>query len=117
MTGYVIQLTIWGVTVKRQTSPAQYIKDLLERTKACRIASTLSRDDVVQQLSDRTGQKVKMEAYKKWETRTPIPHFYLIAFCEIVGADPWFLLTGKPFKLGKHQSSGLTGKDPNRSAA
>jgi hypothetical protein len=101
VTAQIIQLSIAGMTNRQMSSPAQYRKDLIKRTEACRIASELSREEVVFALAEKTGQKLKAETYKKWELRTPIPHFFLIPFCEIVGADPWFLLTGKPFKLGK----------------
>lgn len=89
------------MTTRQMSSPAQYRKDLIKRTEACRIASQLSREEISQMLSTRTGQSLRVETYKKWELRTPIPHFFLIPFCEITEADPYFLLTGKPFKLGK----------------
>lgn len=63
--------------------------------------SGLSREEVIEQISDRTGQEVRLPTYKKWETRTPIPHMFIIPFCEITGSDPWMLLTGIPFRLGK----------------
>ena len=101
MTAAVIQLTIPGMAARLMSTPAQYKKEILKRTESCRIASTLSRDEVIDALNKRTGHKLKFETYKKWETRTPIPHAFIIPFCEVVGADPYFLLTGKPFKLGK----------------
>jgi hypothetical protein len=94
-------MTINWMAIRVMSSPAQYRKELIKRTEALRIASEMSREDVVRLLFEYTGQKLKLETYKKWELRTPIPHNFLIPFCEIVGADPWFLLTGKPFKLGK----------------
>ena len=89
------------MAARLMSTPAQYKRELIKRTEALRIASEMTREEVVRQLSAHTGQKLKLETYKKWELRTPIPHSFLIPFCEIVGADPWFLLTGKPFKLGK----------------
>lgn len=87
---------------RQMSSPAQYIKGLLERTKSFRISSMLSRDQLVAELNKRVGNDaLSVPTYKKWELRTPIPHAYIIPFCEVVGADPYFLLTGKPFKLGK----------------
>lgn len=84
------------------SSPAQYIKGLLERTKSFRVSSMLSREQLVTELNRRAGNSaLSVPTYKKWEIRTPIPHAYIIPFCEVVGADPYFLLTGKPFKLGK----------------
>lgn len=105
MTGVLIQLIIPGMAARQMSTPAQYKKEILKRTESCRIASTLSREEVIEQLARRTGQRLKFETYKKWETRTPIPHAFIIPFCEVVGADPYFLLTGKPFKLGKLPAS------------
>lgn len=87
---------------RKPSSPAAYKKELLERTKAARLMSPFTREQVSEQLSIRTNQKVELGTYKKWETRTPIPHMFIIPFCEIVGADPWQLLTGSPFRLGKN---------------
>lgn len=103
MTAEVIQLTIPGMTGRRRpSSPAQYRKELIARTEAARVVSGMSREEVINQLSARTGQKVQLATYKKWETRTPIPHFFLIPFCDVTGADPYMLLTGQPFRLGRH---------------
>lgn len=87
---------------RQMSSPAQYVKGLLERTKSFRISSMLSREQLVVELNKRVGNNLlSLPTYKKWEIRSPIPHAYIIPFCEVTGADPYFLLTGKPFKLGK----------------
>lgn len=117
MTAGIVQLTIWGMAPRQMSSPAQYRKELIKRTEACRIASQLEREDVVRELERRTNSKLKQETYKKWELRTPIPHFYIMAFCEIVGADPWFLLTGKPFRLGKIPPPLSSSAESKRNAA
>ena len=105
------------MAARLMSTPAQYKKDFLKRTEACRISSALSREQVTEELARRTGQKLKVATYKKWELRTPIPHAYLIPFCEVVGADPYFLLTGKPFKLGKIPSPFSDPGDSKRNAA
>lgn len=103
---------------RQMSSPAQYIRELLERTKSFRISSMLSREQIVDELNRRTGQKtLSLATYKKWELRTPIPHAYIIPFCEVVGADPYFLLTGKPFKLGKIPASLSSPGESKRNAA
>lgn len=101
MTRLLIQLNIPVMSGRKISSPAQYKKDLLERTKSARIMSTLTREQVVAMICERTNYKLKILTYKKWETRTPIPHFFIIPFCEVVGADPYQLLTGSPFKIGR----------------
>lgn len=79
--------------------------------------SSLTREEVIALLSTRTGHKVELQTYKKWETRTPIPHMFIMPFCEIVGADPWMLLTGSPFRLGKTMPLSDTQHSGKRNAA
>jgi transcriptional regulator with XRE-family HTH domain len=38
---------------------------------------------------------VQPDRYRKWEVRTPIPHFYIERFALIVGRDIEYVLTGK----------------------
>jgi len=86
----------------RKPSSSTQIRDgILARTRAARLMSGLSQQEVIDQLHKRTGHRVKLATYKKWETRTPIPHHLVIAFCETTGSDPWLLLTGSPFRLGR----------------
>jgi len=37
---------------------------------------------------------IDKSAYAKYENRSPIPLYYVPAVCDILGMDPWFLLTG-----------------------
>lgn len=102
MTYMHVQLTISGVPGRKPSSPSRYITELLKRTEAARRMSAIERKEVAARLSEKTGHRVTLETYKKWESRTPIPHYFLIPFCEIVGSDPYFILTGKPFQLGRN---------------
>jgi len=86
---------------RRPSSPKQYREDLLKRTEGARRMSGKSREQVVEELCALSGTKIKPATYKKWETRTPLPHHLIIPFCEITGADPYLLLTGTPFRLGR----------------
>lgn len=63
--------------------------------------SGLTREEVIEQLEDLTGIRIKLATYKKWETRTPLPHHLIIPFCQITGSEPYMLLTGVPFRLGQ----------------
>jgi hypothetical protein len=102
---YVRQLTILGMAGRRRPStPKQYREELLRRTESARLVAGLSREQVVEELSRLSGTKVKLATYKKWETRTPLPHHLIIPFCDITGADPYMLLTGQPFRLGRSAS-------------
>lgn len=63
--------------------------------------SGLSREQIIAELTLRTGHKLSLETYKKWETRTPIPHMWIIPFCDVTQTDPYMLLTGVPFRIGR----------------
>lgn len=102
MSAQVVQLTIPGMAGKRRpSSPRQYREALLARTMKAREEAKLTREEMVERLSELSGTTIKPDTYKKWETRTPIPHHLIIPFCEITGSDPWELLTGTPFRLGR----------------
>lgn len=73
----------------------------MKRTQSARVMSGMDRDAIVESLVQRTGQKLTVATYKKWETRTPIPHMWIIPFCDIVQTDPYMLLTGVPFRIGR----------------
>lgn len=82
-------------TRRRPSTPAQYRKAFIDRTRSLRIASGLSP----QKVADLLG--VKLDTYGKWEKRALLPHHLIIPFCEATQADPWVLLTGTPFSLGR----------------
>jgi transcriptional regulator with XRE-family HTH domain len=102
---------------RKMSTPAQHKKGILERTKFLREQSGLTREEIVREFAAHAGAFISIETYKKYETRTPIPHSLIIAFCEIVGGDPYFLLTGGPFRLGKGPSSSGDRGDPKKNAA
>ncbi len=41
---------------------------------------------------------IPLERYKKYETRSLLPHYLIVRFCTLMGCDVNFLLTGKPSK-------------------
>lgn len=91
-----LQLTMLGMVVRRRPStPSTYRTDFIERVKAARVMSTIDPSEVASAL------KVKLDTYLRWESRVLMPHHQIIPFCDIVGADPYMLLTGVPFSLGK----------------
>lgn len=118
MTAEIVQLTIPGMAGRRRaTTPKQYRDDLNRRTRSAREDAGLSREDLVEMLSARAGVKVNLEAYKKWETRNPIPHNMIIPFCEITGMDPYELLTGEPFRIGRSKGPAVAIPFPRTKAA
>ena len=87
------------MTVRRRPStPKQYRDAFIKRTRALRIASGKPPAEVAEALG------VKPDTYGKWETSTLLPHHLLIPFYEATGSDPWVLLTGRPFSLGRSLS-------------
>lgn len=103
MTASIVQLTIAGMSTspKRATTPRQYREEFLKRVSSARIIAGMTREAVIAGLERQTGLKIKLPTYKKWETRTLLPHHLIIPFCEVTGADPYLILTGTPFTLGR----------------
>lgn len=102
MTGIVVQLNILGVTGNRkETTPAAWRRAFIKRVKAARESASpaLSREELVLHLERKIGPEVNLERYKRYETRSLLPHHWIIPFCEVTGIDPWELLSGHPFSL------------------
>lgn len=102
MTGLVVQLNILGVTGNRTvTTPKAWRTAFIKRVKHARETAQppLSREDLVERLVAKIGPEVNLERYKRYETRSLLPHHWIIPFCEITAMDPWELLSGRPFDL------------------
>jgi hypothetical protein len=60
---------------------------------------------MAERLTVRVGRDIRADSYRKWEIQGKrgalIPHDCLIPFCDITGTDPYELLTGIPFTLGR----------------
>lgn len=67
----------------RGIAPTRFKSEFAERLKAARIAAGYGT-----QLEFATAMGVPIERYKKWESgRTPMPHQYIPAACELTGQD------------------------------
>lgn len=66
----------------RGVTPTKFKNEFAERLKAARIAAGYSTQ---QEFASALG--VPLERYKKWESRTPVPHQYIPAICELTGQD------------------------------
>lgn len=67
----------------RGVTPTRFKTEFAERLKAARIAAGYSTQ---QEFAAALG--VPIERYKKWESgRTPMPHQYIPAACELTGQD------------------------------
>lgn len=91
---------------RRPSTPKQYREDFIARIEAARLVSGMEREQVVEALCKRTGLAIKLDTYKKWESRALLPHHLIIPFCEVTGADPYMILTGVPFRLGRAVPNG-----------
>lgn len=102
MTGIVVQLNILGVTGNRTVStPGPWRTAFIKRVKRARETAQppMSREELVEALAAKVGKEVNLERYKRYETRSLLPHHWIIPFCEVTGMDPWELLSGHPFDL------------------
>jgi transcriptional regulator with XRE-family HTH domain len=70
-------------------SPSVAKSEIVARTKALRAASGHSQQSMADAL------RISFEAYKKYETRSPLPHHLMAAFTAIVNCDINYLVTGK----------------------
>lgn len=109
MTGKIIQLTMLGMARpgRRPSTPARYREGVLERTRNAREDARLSLEDIAERLTRASGRPVAADTYRKWESSALLPHDLIIPFCDITGADPYELLTGVPFSLGRRVESKL----------
>lgn len=70
-------------------TPANYRKMLRLRTKEARLARGWSQAEIANFLG------IDVEAYKKYETRTPLPHHLVEQFCTLTGIEIGFYMTGR----------------------
>lgn len=61
----------------------------LKRTKEAREKLRWSQTFVADALG------IPFERYKKYETRSPLPHYLIVKFCTLTGTDLQFFITGK----------------------
>lgn len=80
---------------RKISTPSAFRREFAARVKSARIMSTKTQP----QIADELG--VKLNTYQTWEGRSLMPHQHIIAFCYATQTDPYFLLTGIPFQLGR----------------
>lgn len=71
-----------------------YRKDLCARVKQLREAKGYTQQEVA------TALQVGYENYRKYEKRSPLPHYLLEPFALLVGADLHYLVTGRRLAKG-----------------
>lgn len=96
MLGAQIPLTMIRMAgTRKRSTPSAYRSQFIDRLRSLRVTSGLTTAEVAEALD------VRKDTYERWESRTLMPHHLLVPFCEAVGGDLWFLLTGSPFSLGR----------------
>jgi transcriptional regulator with XRE-family HTH domain len=78
-----------GSTIVGEDRQEAFNAELAARVKALRAARDWTQAEMAAHLG------VPLERYKKYETRSPLPHFLIEAFAIAVGRDAAFVLTGK----------------------
>lgn len=73
-------------------TPAEFVELFIARTKALREATGMSAAQMAIAL------KVPHERYKKYETRTPLPHDLIEQFALITHVPVEFVMTGRRVK-------------------
>lgn len=74
---------------RQDIGPAAYRAGLCKRLKEVRLSLGLGPKE----MADLLG--IKVETYKKYETRSPLPHYLIPRVLEISGYDAWYFMTGK----------------------
>lgn len=94
----VLSRTNWLVTPPRKTRQWVMVKektrsqietDMCRRLKEARIATGETQKSFAAKLG------ISEEAYRKNENRSPLPAYLIPSACDLLGMDPWFLLTGQ----------------------
>lgn len=70
-------------------TPAEFEAMLIDRTKALREHRGMTSAEMA------TALDVPVDRYRKYESRTPLPHAMIERFAIIVGVSPEFVLTGR----------------------
>jgi transcriptional regulator with XRE-family HTH domain len=70
-------------------TPAEYLKALLRRTQGLRERRNYTQAQMASFLG------ISVAVYKKYETRSPLPHRLINKFCLLADTDETYFLTGK----------------------
>lgn len=75
--------------MSRNDPESAFNEIFIARTKALRMERGLLQAEMADKLA------VSLDRYKKYETRSPLPHYLIEPFAEVVGRDVTYVLTGK----------------------
>lgn len=81
---------------KRDSTPKEYRDKFLRRVKQAReaiIDSATGRKLSQRKMAAMLG--LEQDHYKQYESRSMMPLYILVQFCEHTGQHPWYMLTGQ----------------------
>ena len=74
------------IPVMKRVPPQVFKKAVFDRVRSARVTAGLEHEDVA------TALGMSLDAVKRWESRSLIPHDMIMPFCKITGAKPELLL-------------------------
>jgi transcriptional regulator with XRE-family HTH domain len=69
--------------------PSTFNADFIARTKLARERAGLTQEAIA------TILRIKQDTYKQYETRSPLPHRFIPAFCAATHIEERWLFTGR----------------------
>ena len=75
--------------MKDANAPSVFNASFIERTRFAREESGLTQQEIATILG------IKQDTYKQYETRSPLPHRYVPAFCAATHISEAWLFTGR----------------------
>jgi len=87
LTGEERRSTLPGVT--KPYTPTTYRRAFVQRVRAARTLASKNPLEMAQLLG------VPKDTYHRYETRTLLPHHLIELFCQLTGADLFWLVTGR----------------------
>lgn len=73
----------------------------MARTRDARKDARYTMGEIAALLSEAVGRPIAEDTYRKWEKEALIPHDLIIPFCDLCDIDPYELLTGEQFTIGR----------------
>ena len=74
------------IPVMKRVPPAAFKKAVFDRIRSARINAGLEHEEIAHALD------MSVDAVKRWESRSLIPHDMVVPFCKLTGAKPHLLL-------------------------
>lgn len=106
MTELALQMTIPYMGTSRRTTSTDWLDQVLGRTIEARKRVAATQGGFVKRFNEHYPDLgLDLAKYKKYEKRTPIRQEFLIPFCDLTRCDPYWLLTGEAFRIGRQSTA------------